>query len=117
MKIFGWNAQGLGSSRAFNTLRYHKQETRAEMVFLMVTRCIQENMEILRVKLGYTGKLVVDSVGKSGGLYLMWDSSIDVVLMSYSQGHIDVRIHDENNRNWRFTGFYGHPEQAQRTNS
>ncbi|KAK2665571.1 hypothetical protein Ddye_004145 [Dipteronia dyeriana] len=63
------------------------------------------------------GKRVVDSVGKSGGLCLMWDNSIIVDLLSYSPGHIDVRIQDEGNRVWRFTGFYGNPVQAQRLNS
>ncbi|KAK2652653.1 hypothetical protein Ddye_012509 [Dipteronia dyeriana] len=47
----------------------------------------------------------------------MWDNSIIVDLLSYSPGHIDVRIQDEGNRVWRFTGFYGNPVQAQRLNS
>ncbi|KAK2655928.1 hypothetical protein Ddye_008980 [Dipteronia dyeriana] len=86
-------------------------------MFLMERRCNQTKMELWRVKLGYTGKIIVDSEGKSGGLCLFWDSNTDVVLLSYSVGHIDVSIHGTNRCNWRFTGFYGHPEQAQRVNS
>ncbi|KAK3204628.1 hypothetical protein Dsin_018674 [Dipteronia sinensis] len=36
-------------------------------MFLMETRCSHERMELLHVKLGYEGKLVVDSMGRSGG--------------------------------------------------
>ncbi|KAK3211795.1 hypothetical protein Dsin_016501 [Dipteronia sinensis] len=86
-------------------------------MFLMETKCKQDKMEKWRVKLGYSGMLVVDSVEKFGGLFLMWDDSIVVDLMSYSSGHIDVRIQDKRNKSWRFTGFYGHPAQSQRFNS
>ena len=110
MKIFVWNARGLGSLRAFNTLRFHKQETKADLMFLMETRCGHDKMERWRLKLGYSCKLVVNSVGKSGGLCLLWDNNINVSLLSYSQGHIDVSIKHDNNQSWRFTGFYGHPD-------
>ncbi|KAK2634430.1 hypothetical protein Ddye_029222 [Dipteronia dyeriana] len=62
-------------------------------------------------------KLVVDSVGKSGGLCMMWDNSIIIDILSYPPGHIDVRIQDKGNRVWRFTGFYGHLVQAEKLNS
>ncbi|KAK2665103.1 hypothetical protein Ddye_003677 [Dipteronia dyeriana] len=117
MKIFGWNARGLGSPRAFNTLLTHKQETNVEIMFLMETRCDQNKMELWRVKLGYTGKIVVSTVRKSGGLYLFWDKRVDLFLLSFSMGHIDVRIQGANNGKWRFTGFYGNPDKAQRANS
>ncbi|KAK3212423.1 hypothetical protein Dsin_017129 [Dipteronia sinensis] len=61
MKIFVWNASGLGSSRTFNTLHFHKQEVKPEVMFLMETRCGHDKMEKWRVSLGYRGKLVIDS--------------------------------------------------------
>ncbi|KAK3232376.1 hypothetical protein Dsin_004257 [Dipteronia sinensis] len=67
--------------------------------------------------MGYVGKIVVDNVGNLGGLCLFWDSSVDVLLMSFSVGHIDVSIRCANKNYWRLTGFYGHPEQSQRPNS
>ncbi|KAK2656458.1 hypothetical protein Ddye_009510 [Dipteronia dyeriana] len=39
-----------------------------------------------------TGKIVVDSVSRSGGLCMFWSGNLDVVLLSYSQGHIDLRV-------------------------
>jgi hypothetical protein len=60
---------------------------------------------------------VVNSVGHSGGLCLFWDSSISVELLTFSQAHIDVRVRKVGDPVWRFTGFYGHPEKAQRIHS
>ena len=93
MKIFVWNAQGLGSPRAFNILRCHKQDNNPEMMFLMQTRYQVTKLENWKLKLGFQRKLVVNSVGNAGGLCLFCSDEMDVELLSYSQAHIDVRIH------------------------
>ena len=56
----------------------------------------------------------MNCIGRSGGLCLLWSDCIEVDLLTYSQEHIDVKIKDRNTAVWRFTGFYGHPDQAQR---
>ncbi|KAK2649621.1 hypothetical protein Ddye_017110 [Dipteronia dyeriana] len=71
-------------------------------------------MEVIRVKLGFTGKLVVDSVGRSGVLYFMWKNLIDVSLLSYSRFHIDVKMVSQRDVSWRWTCFYGNPKASQR---
>ena len=68
MSIFVWNARGLGSQRAFNMLRMHKEENNPALMFLLETKCQQAKLEIWRVKLGYHGKLGVNSVGMAGGV-------------------------------------------------
>ncbi|XP_075478769.1 uncharacterized protein LOC142519616 [Primulina tabacum] len=62
-----------------------------------------------RNTLGFSGCFIVDSLGKSGGLMLLWKSSICVCIKSYSPGHIDCLI-QEPDFAWRFTGFYGQPD-------
>ncbi|KAK2664364.1 hypothetical protein Ddye_002938 [Dipteronia dyeriana] len=117
MKIFVWNDRGLGSTRAFNVLHFHMQETKPEVMFLIETRCDHVKLENWRIKLGFACKLVVDSVGKSGGLCLFWSSDLHVELLTYSQAHMDVRIWHNKNHSWRFTGFYGHPDRSLRAQS
>ncbi|KAK3192990.1 hypothetical protein Dsin_024300 [Dipteronia sinensis] len=117
MKTFIWNARGLGSNRAFNILRSHKQETKPELMFLIKTKCDHVKMEKWRVQLGYSSKLVVNSIGRSGGLCIFWDESIDVTLLTFSQEHIDVMIKEKDRQQWRFTGFYGHPDRNQKHHS
>ena len=68
MSIFVWNTRGLGSQRAFNTLRMYKEENNLALMFLLETKCQHVNLEHWRVKLGFQGKLVVNNVGVAGGL-------------------------------------------------
>ncbi|KAK3206991.1 hypothetical protein Dsin_021037 [Dipteronia sinensis] len=117
MKILAWNARGLGSSLAFNTLRSHKQDSKPEMMFLVQTRCQHATLENWRIKLGFSVKLVVNSVGKSRGICLFWSDLVSDDLMTYSQEHIEVQIRSNCKQSWRFTGFYGHSDLNQRRHS
>ncbi|KAK2638243.1 hypothetical protein Ddye_026038 [Dipteronia dyeriana] len=92
MNTFVWNTRGLGSVRAFQVLRNHMQNYSSGIVFLMETKVNHIRMENICVNLGFEGKLVVDCEGRSGGLGLFWSKK-------------------------RFTGFYGHPEQNQRSHA
>ncbi|KAK3211754.1 hypothetical protein Dsin_016460 [Dipteronia sinensis] len=84
---------------------------------LVTQQGVSDALEYLRVKLGFTGKLVVNSVGRSGGLCLFWSTNVIVDLLSFSPAHIDVSIRHDNILKWRFTGFYGHPDTALRSHS
>ncbi|KAF4388587.1 hypothetical protein G4B88_021498 [Cannabis sativa] len=64
----------------------------------------------MRVRLGFIGKLVVEKVGRSGGLCLFWSSNVNVVLKGYARSHIDVMVCSHGDLWWRYTGFYGQPE-------
>ncbi|KAL5825066.1 hypothetical protein ACOSQ3_021129 [Xanthoceras sorbifolium] len=74
-------------------------------------------MEQLRLFLGFSGKLVVECVGRSGGLVLFWSGHLDVRLLSFSLFHIDVSVSASGCSPWRFTGFYGSPEASQRNHA
>lgn len=63
------------------------------------------------MKLGYDYLFVVDSNGRSGGLTLLWKEEFRVTIQNYSVRHITGVVYSEaHNLNWKFTGFYGHPE-------
>lgn len=48
---------------------------------------------------------------RAGGLGLLWNEEVEIQLLSYSINHIDVEVKDIfENKSWRFTGFYGNPE-------
>ncbi|KAL5758296.1 hypothetical protein ACOSP7_020907 [Xanthoceras sorbifolium] len=105
MKLFMWNVRGLGNTRSFQTLQNLLHEHSPNLIFLMETYSDQVQMEFLQVRLGFVGKLVVNRVGRSGGMCLLWSNRIDVSLITYSKFHIDVQICSHRGRNWRFTGF------------
>ncbi|XP_042972927.1 uncharacterized protein LOC122304723 [Carya illinoinensis] len=62
-----------------------------------------------------TKKRVVDSMGSSGGLAMMWKNNLEVQLISFTRWHISVMIADKrHNTSWMLTGFYGHPVTSKR---
>ncbi|XP_075633802.1 uncharacterized protein LOC142606321 [Castanea sativa] len=68
-------------------------------------------MARIKRKLDRQQGLVVSSVWCEGSLALLWKSSMKVDVQTYSPRHIDAIItKEQSNKQWRFTGFYGHPE-------
>lgn len=58
---------------------------------------------------------VVDSVGRSGALILLWRDGLQVDIQNYSRRHINATITQMSDGiEWKFTGFYEHPEVAKR---
>ena len=60
----------------------------------------------------------VDRPGLSAALALLWNEEVDLMIASYSRGHIDVIISDEESGlKWRLTSFYGHTDVVKRKGS
>jgi hypothetical protein len=55
------------------------------VVFLMETKLRQVKMERIRYSLGFNNLFVVDSVGKSGGLALLWNEDAGLEIQNYSR--------------------------------
>lgn len=58
----------------------------------METKLRQNKMGSIRIKIGFNGMFVVDCVGRSGGLALLWSEGIDVEIQNYSRGHINAKV-------------------------
>jgi hypothetical protein len=115
MTILSWNCRGLGNLRTVHDLCQMVKEKRPWMVFLMETKLRKEKMEVIRCKLGFSCMFVVDCVGRSGGLALLWGDDISVEIQNFSHRHINGKIASPNSDiHWKFTGFYGHPDAVKR---
>ncbi|KAL5779912.1 hypothetical protein ACOSQ2_010649 [Xanthoceras sorbifolium] len=117
MKILCWNVWGLGNPRTFRTLRSLLRKENSELVFLSETRLEKGSMDRIWCSFGFEGCFGVDRDGLGGGLLLLWRDKIDITIHSYSKGHIDSTVVDEEGTSWRFTGFYGEPNQNLRLHS
>ncbi|KAL8106069.1 hypothetical protein AgCh_029753 [Apium graveolens] len=60
---------------------------------------------------------VVDCVGRSGGVALLWKNNVKLCVTNHDRNFIDVEIMNANMTKWRLTGFYGFPERARRRES
>jgi hypothetical protein len=84
----------------------------------METKVRNMKMERIRVKLGYEGLLIVEPVGKSGGLALLWKNNREVLIQNYFLRHISATMSLlGSDTPWRFIGFYGNPNWALREES
>ncbi|XLR19098.1 hypothetical protein S83_047010 [Arachis hypogaea] len=82
----------------------------------METRRKEVEMLRLRYKGGLANIVGVDCEGegkqRAGGLAVLWDEIINVMIRFMSINHIDMEVEiKESSQKWRATGFYGCPEQ------
>lgn len=84
------------------------------LLFISETRIFGRAARRIKDLVGFHGSVHVDSAGRSGGLMLLWSKDWEVELKSFTSGHIDSFVKAPEGDWWRFIGFYGHPEKAQR---
>ena len=80
--------------------------------FFKETKCIKQQIEDYRRRLGFKFGFTVDREGLSGGLAMLWDDSLSLKISSYSWFRIDCVMTDYDNNVWRLTGFHGNPEAS-----
>ena len=109
MSSISWNCRGLGNSRVVRSLCDLVKSHHPRILFLMETLVHEMKIEELRIKLGFSGKFAVNIIGHSGGLAMLWDSSLSCSISGFSNNHIDLII-TESTGDCRLTGYYGFPE-------
>ena len=118
MSAISWNCRGLGNPLTVNALQKVVLEKDPTLVFLMETKFNVTEMDGIKHKIERQQGLVVSSIRRAGGLALLWKKPLQVDILSYSPGHIDAIVNEEQGlKQWRFTGFYGHPETRKRGES
>ena len=111
MCCISWNCHGLGNPRTIRVLHFLVKTKCPHVLFLMETKQDAVMVDGIRRKLGYQIFFTIPKVGIGGGLALLWDDTIDLVVKSFSNNHVDVIIQgDVSVGPWRFTSFYGHPK-------
>ena len=77
----------------------------------METKLKKNRMERIKNRIGFANGLIVPSVGRSGGIALLWTREINLEVKSYTRFHVDVVVSEiSSDYKWRLTGFYGHLE-------
>lgn len=87
------------------------------VLFLIETKLDSREMESIQVLLGFNSLFVVPSHGRSGGLAMLWKAEMRLEIQNYSRYHIDSVVVENDGKEWRLTGFYGHPEHHKRAES
>jgi hypothetical protein len=77
MNLLSWNCRGLGNPRRIGN-----------------PLCSKKSLECIRSRLGLESLFVVDPVGCSGGLALLWSNSTLLEIYNYSRSHINTVVKD-----------------------
>ncbi|CAN0827212.1 hypothetical protein LINGRAHAP2_LOCUS917 [Linum grandiflorum] len=117
MIILSWNCRGLGQSRAVDVLGELFNTHRPDIVFLSETFVGRSRIEGIKARYDFEGCLVVDNIGHSGGLAVLWKDKVKVTLKFFHRHFIDMEVEDASSVSFRLTGFYGLPERARRRES
>lgn len=114
MKLLSWNCRGLGNPRTVLELKDLVSSNKPSCIFLLEVKIARSRVERIKEQLGFQSLFYVNNVNNGGGLALLWKETVEVNLLSYSRFHVDTQVKIERQEPWRLTGFYGHPERAQR---
>ncbi|XP_078175152.1 uncharacterized protein LOC144568653 [Carex rostrata] len=106
-----WNCRGSGGSTV-PTLNHYLQCTDAKLAFISETRCGLQRANQRIKGLSLNNSIVVSSNGKSGGLWLIWDDSQAVSLISKNINLIAARVKGKGpHSDWILICIYGDPSR------
>ncbi|KAL6203228.1 hypothetical protein ACLB2K_026931 [Fragaria x ananassa] len=114
MNVLAWNCQGIVNRKTRHAMKLLVQQHQVHMIFLSETHCTSVQHNSLKKAIGLPNMIQVEREERSGGLVLLWDETMQVSLRSAQYFFIDVDVVSEEDIQWRFTGFYGHPDTGQR---
>lgn len=77
----------------------------------------KNNIDEVKLTLGFSCCFSVDSVGRSGGIAMLWKDSLKIQVSRFSRNFIDLEIDEDGRGKWRLTDFYGCLENHRRRKS
>lgn len=72
MNLLAWNCRGLENPRSVRVFPEYAQRWDPKIMFLSETKLKKRSMEKAKEKAGYRNGLIIPSMGRSGGLLLLW---------------------------------------------
>ena len=93
MKILMWNCRGANKPNFRRSIRYLLKKYSTDVLAVFETHAGGDRAGRICQNLGFDQNFRVDSVGQSGGLWLLWKSDVgDVEIVKHSDQFIHARI-------------------------
>ncbi|KAL8166154.1 hypothetical protein V2J09_007653 [Rumex salicifolius] len=94
-----WNAQGAGSSGFQRACRYLLNKFKTDVLVLMETRVSGAQAQDVCTSLGFSDNFRVEAVGFSGGIWILWNSTITTVQIVKGYPHF-IHSKIDSNGDW-----------------
>ncbi|CAL1380329.1 unnamed protein product [Linum trigynum] len=114
MNIFTWNCRGAGSKRFLRVFKEYRRRYRTSIAIIVEPRISGVRAVQVVEGLGFDKYLIVDAVGFSGGIWLVWDSTIATITevdRSAQMLLVQVTMKDAS---WYLSAVYANPALVQR---
>lgn len=109
---------GISSSSQMDEGIYHISHNKTYIITTSQKMMVHSNrIEEVRMALGFYKAFMVDNQGRSGGLAMLWRSSVRGEMVNFSKNFISLNIEVDNVGSWILIGFYGILDRAKRRNS
>lgn len=115
MTFLSWNCQGLAAPPTSNELRELCKLYQPAVVFLMKTKAPRGRVEKVKRSLHFAESFSMEPRGLSGGLCLLWNRKVSIVIKEANQNFIHTEIIEKSSGNsFNCTFLYGNPRFQQR---
>jgi exonuclease III len=101
MSVMSLNCWGVGSASTGKELRDLVTKFAPRILCIQETQISRDRVKSLVSSLSFDQSFEVDSSTRSGGLGIYWNNEINIVILGYSQYHIDVSIVGIGENPWR----------------
>ncbi|XP_028114297.1 uncharacterized protein LOC114312281 [Camellia sinensis] len=92
-------------------LQIHKPR----ILVLLETKVIFSSMGNFFSNMGFSAATIVDPVGRSGGIWLIWDTDqANVCASAVTNQYIQATVHKEDYEEWAFNAVYASPNPSLR---
>ncbi|XP_019198960.1 PREDICTED: uncharacterized protein LOC109192713 [Ipomoea nil] len=114
MNVLVWNCQGAASRSFRRTLKQYLREHKSVITCLLEPRVSGSQANDICFDLGFDEWCRVEAVGFSGGIWVLWKSTISVTILHTHPQFILLDIVDSDSLLWKFSVVYGSPDHSLR---
>lgn len=107
MNLVCWNCRGIGGPRKREFLSRFLRATRVSIAFVVETKCSQQKSDLFLQNQPLPNFECVPAIGRSGGLWLLWDHNVNVTVMFKSRNVIHARVQQPHQPGWSLVCVYG----------
>ncbi|KAI8005772.1 hypothetical protein LOK49_LG07G02140 [Camellia lanceoleosa] len=110
LKILIWKCREAGNNTFRRNMRELLQTHKPGILVLLETKVTYSSMGNFFSNMGFSAATIVDPVGRSGGMWLIWDiDQVNVCASRVSNQYIQATIHKGDYEEWVFNAVYASP--------